>query len=271
MTNGGQEDVWAEGEQYERYVGRWSRLVARDFLDWLGLPPGLRWLDVGCGTGELSRAVAERAKADQVVGLDLSAGFLAYARRISGDRRLRFERGDAQALPVADGAFDAAVSGLVLNFVPAAEKAVLEMRRAVRPGGTVALYVWDYAGEMQLMRRFWDAAVALDPGATELDEGRRFPICRPEPLAKLFRDAGLETVETCSIDVPTVFRDFDDYWSPFLGGQGPAPSYCVRLPEARRTELRERLRSTLPRDDDGYIPLIARAFAIRSRVPAVVS
>jgi SAM-dependent methyltransferase len=271
MASGGQQDVWAEGEQYERYVGRWSRLVARQFLDWLGLPPGLRWVDVGCGTGELSRAILERTQANQVVGLDLSAGFIAHARRISSDQRLRFEPGDAQALPVADGAFDAAVSGLVLNFVPAQDKAVREMRRAVRPGGTVALYVWDYAGEMQLMRHFWDAAVALDPAAAELDEGRRFPICRPEALVKLFGEAGLDAVETRPIQVPTVFRDFDDYWSPFLGGQGPAPSYCVRLPDARRAELRERLRSTLPRDDDGYIPLIARAFAIRSRVPAVGS
>ena len=271
MTNGGQEDVWAEGEQYERYVGRWSRLVARDFLDWLGLPPGLRWLDVGCSTGELSRAILKHAKADRVVGLDLSEGFLAHARRISHDRRLSFEPGDAQALPVADADFDAAVSGLVLNFVPSQEKAVREMRRAVRRGGTVALYVWDYAGEMQLMRRFWDAAAALDPDAAGLDEGRRFPICRPEPMAKLFRDAGLEEVETRPIDVPTVFRDFDDYWSPFLGGQGPAPTYCVRLADARRAELRERLRSTLPTDADGRISLIARAFAIRSRVPAVAS
>ena len=271
MTSGGQEDVWAEGEQYERYVGRWSRRVAHEFLDWLRLPEGLHWLDVGCGTGELSRAILERAKADRVVGLDLSEGFLAQARRLSDDRRLRFEPGDAQALSVADGAFDAAVSGLVLNFVPAQEKALREMRRAVRPGGTVALYVWDYAGEMQLIRHFWDAAVALDPEAAGLDEGKRFPICRPEPLGKLFRDAGLEEVESRAIDVPTVFRDFDDFWSPFLGGQGPAPSYCVRLPEARRAGLRERLRSTLPRDDDGYIPLIARAFAIRSRVPVVGS
>jgi SAM-dependent methyltransferase len=271
MVSGGHEDVWAEGEQYERYVGRWSRLVARELLDWLGLPPGLRWLDVGCGTGELSRAILNRGKADQVLGVDPAEGFLTCARRISDDPRLRFEPGDAQALPVDDGAFDVAVSGLVLNFVPDKEKALAEMRRAVRPGGTVAAYLWDYAGEMQLMRYFWDAAVALDADAAELDEGRRFPVCRPEPLAKLFRDAGLEAVETRSIDVPTVFRDFDDYWTPFLGGQGPAPTYCVRLPDARRASLRERLRSTLPRDDDGYIPLIARAFAIRSRTPAAVS
>jgi hypothetical protein len=137
----------------------------------------------------------------------------------------------------------------------------------VRPRGTVALYVWDYAGEMQLMRRFWAAAAALDPNAKELDEGIRFPICRPEPLAALFREAGLAAVATRPIDVPTDFTDFDDYWSPFLGGQGPAPGYCMGLPEERRTALRERLRATLPAAADGRIALIARAWAVRGTVP----
>ncbi|MGH2562525.1 MAG: class I SAM-dependent methyltransferase, partial [Thermomicrobiales bacterium] len=260
-------DVWATGNAYEPYVGRWSRLVAREFLAWLGIPPGGRWLDVGCGTGALSTVILEGADPAAVVGVDPSAGYAAYARQQIADPRLRFEVGDARALPVERAAFDAVVSGLMLNFVPAGEQrtAVDEMRRAARPGGAVAAYVWDYAGEMQLMRRFWDAAVALDPAAAGLDEGRRFPVCRPEPLAKLFREAGLEAVETRSIDVPTVFRDFDDYWTPFLGGQGPAPSYCVRLADARRAELRERLRSTLPTNIDGRIHLIARAFDPRPR------
>jgi hypothetical protein len=141
------------------------------------------------------------------------------------------------------------------------------MRRVVRPGGTVALYVWDYAGEMQLMRYFWEAAVALDPAARELAEATRFPLCRPEPLATLFRDAGLEAVATRPIDLPTVFRDFEDYWSPFLGGQGPAPGYAMSLTDDRRAALRERLRSTLPAEPDGRIPLIARVWAARGTVP----
>ena len=161
---------------------------------------------------------------------------------------MRFEPGDAQALPLADRAVDVAVSGLALNFVPDPPRAVREMERVVRPGGTVALYLWDYAGEMQLMRRFWDAAVALDPEAGALDEGVRFPLCRPEALAALLQEAGLAAVEGRPIDVATVFRDFDDYWTPFLGGQGPAPGYCIGLAEQRRTALRERLRATLPVD-----------------------
>ena len=258
-------DVWAAGDAYEPYVGRWSRLVAAELLAWLAVPPGARWLDVGCGTGALSRTILDRAAPEAVTGLDASAGFVQHAAARVADRRASFRVGDAQALPFDDGAFDAAVSGLVLNFVPAPARMVAEMRRVVRQGGAVALYVWDYADGMALMRHFWDAAAALDPAARPLDEGRRFPICRPEPLAALFRDAGLADVDVRALDVPTVFRDFDDYWTPFLGGQGPAPGYCSSLDEARRTALREAIRARLPVQPDGRIPLTARAWAARGR------
>ena len=258
-------DKWAAGDAYEPYVGRWSRLVAAQLLEWLAMPPGARWLDVGCGTGALSRTILDRAAPEAVTGLDASAGFVQHATARVADRRASFRVGDAQALPFDDGAFDAAVSGLVLNFVPAPARMVAEMRRVVRRGGLVGLYVWDYADGMELMRHFWDAAAALDPAARPLDEGRRFPICRPEPLAALFRDAGLADVEVRALDVPTVFRDFDDYWTPFLGGQGPAPGYCLSLDEARRTALREAIRARLPAQPDGRIPLTARAWAARGR------
>jgi hypothetical protein len=153
----------------------------------------------------------------------------------------------------------------VLNFVPDQPRAAAEMARVVRPGGEVALYVWDYADRMQLMRHFWDAAIALNPAARELDEASRFPICRPEPLRKLFETAGLIEVETRAIDVPTLFVDFNDYWRPFLGGQAPAPAYCMSLGEEARAALRERLRVSLPRQPDGSIPLVARAWAVRGR------
>jgi SAM-dependent methyltransferase len=198
-----------------------------------------------------------------MLGVDPAQPFLEFARSRLRDAEVEFHAGSAQALPCEDEAFDAAVSGLVLNFVPDPPRALAEMRRVVRPGGTVAVYVWDYAGEMQLMRRFWDAAGALDPAARELDEGRRFPICQPERLASLFGEAGLAATASRAIDVPTVFGDFDDYWTPFLGGQGPAPGYCMSLNESRRTALRERLRATLPAAGDGSLSLMARAFAIR--------
>jgi ubiquinone/menaquinone biosynthesis C-methylase UbiE len=154
-------DLWAAGDLYEPYVGRWSRVVAAEFLARLGVPAGARWLDVGCGTGALSEAILDRCAPDAVLGVDPSEGFVSHARRQVQDARAEFRLGDAQALPVPDAFFNAVASGLVLNFVPDEPKAAAEMRRAVRPGGTVAAYVWDYAEGMQMMRRFWDAAVAL--------------------------------------------------------------------------------------------------------------
>jgi ubiquinone/menaquinone biosynthesis C-methylase UbiE len=257
-------DVWAVGDAYERYVGRWSRLAAVEFIAWLALPAGARWLDIGCGTGALSHTILAHHQPGGVTGVDPSAGFIAKARQQVDDARVEFCEGDAQALPFPDGAFDAAVSGLVLNFIPDPQRAVAEMRRVLRQGGTAAVYVWDYAGEMQFMRRFWDAAAELDPEAQKLDEGNRFPICRPEPLLAMFAQAGFDQAEYRSIDIITMFSDFDDLWSPFLGGQGPAPTYCCGLPDDRRDALRERLRQTLPTRPDGSINLLARAFAVRA-------
>jgi SAM-dependent methyltransferase len=253
-------DAWTAGDLYEPYVGRWSRLVAREFVDWLALPAGIDWLDVGCGTGALSQAIVERADPRSLRGIDASPAFLAGARRSVSDSRARFDTGDARSLPFEARSVDAAVSGLALNFVP---EAAAELARVVRPGGCVAAYVWDYAEGMELMRHFWDAAVALDPAARDLDEGVRFPICRPEPLAMLFSGVPLAGVETRAIDVPTVFRDFDDYWTPFLGGQAPAPGYCLSLSAERRDALREQIRARLPCRADGVIPLVARAWAVR--------
>jgi SAM-dependent methyltransferase len=256
-------ESWASGDAYERYVGRWSRPVAAGFLRWLALPRGLDWVDVGCGTGALTSAILEAAAPGRVRGYDLSPEHVAAARGRVGDPRAEFARADAVQLPDPPHAYDAAVSGLVLNFVPEPARALAEMGRVVRPGGTVAVYVWDYAGQMELVRTFWDAAVELDPSAAALDEGRRFPMCRPEPLRDLFRSAGLHGVEVRAIDVPTRFDDFDDYWQPFLGGQGPAPGYAASLDEERRAVLREHIRGRLPSARDGSIPLTARAWAAR--------
>jgi SAM-dependent methyltransferase len=258
--------IWEVSEAYERYIGRWSRPVADEFVGWLALPGGLRWLDVGCGTGALARAIAAAADPLLVQGVDRSSGFVERARRLAGSTGpQRFSEGDALDLPVADSSFDVAVSGLVLNFLEPPAQAVSELRRAVCTGGTVAVYVWDYTSGMQLLRRFWDGAGALDPEAVPLDEGRRFPICEPAALAALFGDAGLAELETRSIVVPTVFDDFDDLWNPFLGGQGPAPAYAMSLSERDRVALREHLRASLPVGSDGSIALTARAFAVRGR------
>jgi SAM-dependent methyltransferase len=258
--------IWASGPPYEAYVGRWSRRVAEQFLPWLAVPQGRSWLDVGCGTGALTEAVLRDTAPSAVAGIDASAGFVGYAREQLADERVTFEVADAAGLPFEECRFDAVVSGLVLNFLPDPAAALAEMARVVRPGGTVAVYVWDYAEGMQLMRHFWDAAAALDPDARQLDEGVRFPICRPEPLAALWRAAQLEQVAVRAIDVPTVFRDFDAYWSPFLGAQGPAPSYAMGLDEIRRAALREEIRARCPVAEDGSIHLQARAWAVQGRV-----
>ena len=257
------QDNWSSGEAYERYVGRWSRRVAAGFLGWLAVPAGRDWVDVGCGTGALTDGILERAAPRSVRAYDLSPAYVAAARERVGDPRAAFAVADAAALPDPADTFDAAVSGLAVNFVPEPARALGEMRRVVRPGGTVGLYVWDYAEGMQLIRAFWDAAAQLDPAAAELDEGRRFPLCRPEPLRALFDAAGLGAVEVRAIDVPTRFASFDDYWAPFEGGQGPAPGYLASLDDDRREKLRAAVERILPREPDGGISLVARAWAAK--------
>ncbi len=255
--------LWASGDVYEPYVGRWSRLVASQFLDWLAVPARRLWLDVGSGTGALSQTILKQADPKEVKGLDRSEEFVAYAREKISDPRVTFGVADAQDLPEETASYDAAVTGLVLNFVPQPERALSEMTRVVRPGGVVAVYVWDYAGKMQFMRHFWNAAVALDPAAFDLDEGRRSTICNPESLKLLFQGAGLRDVDVRSVDIHTDFKDFDDYWNPFLRGGAPAPSYAISLSEERRAALRVRIRAGLPFALDGSIPLVARTWAVR--------
>jgi SAM-dependent methyltransferase len=256
-------EVWAAGKAYEPYIGRWSRLVAREFVAWLGAARDALWLDVGCGTGVLTSTILEKASPAHIVGIDASSAYAAFARENIDQERAVFAAADARALPIRSASVDGVVSGLVMNFVPAPDVALAEMTRVARPGGIVAIYLWDYAGEMQLIRHFWDAATELDSHASKLDEGSRFPLCNPNEMELLFRTAGLTSVESRAIDIPTRFRDFEDYWSPVLGGQGPAPAYAMSLAENDRERLRDHLRARLPSRADGSIDLIARAWAVR--------
>jgi len=255
-------DKWERGSPYEQYIGRWSRQVAPLFLAWLDQAPGRRWADVGCGTGALSAAILERCAPGDVVGVEPSAGFLALASKGLGNRA-RFLAGSAAALPLRDGSFDVVVSGLVLNFVPDVRAALAEMARVVAPGGTIAAYVWDYADGMEVIRHFWDAAVTLDRAAAALHEGARFPLCNPTGLRQAFELAGLKSVDVAALDLAAEFVDFDEYWRPFLGGQGPAPAYVGSLPEERRAALRELLRQRLQGSRGGPMTLRARAWAVR--------
>jgi SAM-dependent methyltransferase len=254
--------AWSSAEPYEPFMGRWSRLLATEVLDWLDPLPGLRWLDVGCGTGAMSSAVLNRAAPLSLVGVDPSAAYLAAAQASLDDSRVAFGVGEAAALPVPDSSVDQVVSALVLNFVPDAVAAAVEMRRVLVSGGRATACVWDYSQGMQMLRAFWDAAVSETPDASSLDEGIRFPICRPDRLQACFARAGLSDLGVRPVEVPTTFSDFDDYWAPFLGGQGPAPAYCVALPDESREHLRARLKATLPTEPDGSIRLTARAWVV---------
>ena len=262
MTHEPVPDTWEQGRAYERYIGRWSREVAPPFLEWLSVPPGQRWLDVGCGTGALCAAILEHSTPASVDGAEPSVGFLETAVDQLGSR-VDFHRADAAALPLDDASFDAVVAGLVLNFIPDLDAALAEMSRVTDEGGVVAAYVWDYAGRMELIRWFWDVACELDPAAEALDEAVRFPGCTPEALSSRFANSGFLDVETTAIEVPTRFRDFDDYWSPFLGGQGPAPAYAMSLEESAREHVRATLQERIPTQPDGSIELVARAWAVQ--------
>jgi SAM-dependent methyltransferase len=258
-------DTWERGDPYEQYVGRWSRRVAPQFLSWLNIPAGRRWLDVGCGTGALSAAILDHCAPLSVIGVEPSEGFLEQAKAQLGNRVL-LGRGSAADIPLDDGAVDATLSALVLNFIPDARAGLSEMARVTAPGGTIAAYVWDYSGKMELMRYFWDAAVELDPEAAKLDEGVRFPVCRPEALTELFASAGLHEPQVTAIDITTGFAGFEDYWRPFLGGQGPAPAYAMALDNMARAHLADFIRERLPIQADGSISLTARAWAVRGAV-----
>ncbi|HYH94136.1 MAG TPA: class I SAM-dependent methyltransferase [Candidatus Saccharimonadales bacterium] len=263
-TSTGRGDAWTSGDAYEAYIGRWSRVVAREFIPRLARPAGTAWLDVGCGTGALTAVIVTAADPSSVVGVDPSEGFLEVAAARLPDPRVRFVLGSGDALPLDAASVDTAVSGLVLNFLPDPVAMLAEMRRVTRPGGVVAVYVWDYAGRMDLIRRFWDAAVALDPAAEALDEGRRFPICAPEPLVDAAEAAGLRDPSAAALDIETPFRDADDLWVPFLSTTGPAPGYVMGLDDDRRAALRRRFLASLPAGADGPIRLLARAWVLRA-------
>lgn len=258
-------DQWASGDAYESYIGRWSRLVAPEFLAWLGIPPRQRWLDVGCGTGVLTDTILARCDPLSVVAVDPSEVFLRHARATIVDPRATFVAGSAAETGIEEGEVDVVVSGLVLTFVPDIVEALTEARRVVRQGGLVAGYVWDYADGMQFVRRFWDAAISLDPTARELDQAVRFAAAAAEPLAAAFDAAGLTDVDVRPIEVPTDFADFDDLWTPFLGGTGTAPTYVTSLTEPARRALRDRLRASVADASDGSIRMTARAWAVRGR------
>ena len=255
--------MFSESDGYERFMGRWSRRLAPLFVDFAGVEAGNDVLDVGCGTGALTFAAAA-VPAVRAVGVDPSSEFVRAAQKAGDGDRVSFQVGDASALPFPDAAVDRTLSLLVLNFVPDATAAVLEMIRVTRPKGVVAAAVWDYGDGMEMLRVFWDEAVALDPAAAGRDE-RHMPLSRRGELSALWRDLGLCNVEDAPLTFDMAFASFDDFWQPFLSGQGPAGAYASTLAEPARQELRARLRDRVVSSDSPFT-LTARAWAVRGVV-----
>jgi SAM-dependent methyltransferase len=264
----GQVAMFGEADAYELFMGRWSRQIAPLLVEFASPGSTGSVLDIGSGTGALSAAIVAAKPAALVTGIDPSSEYVAFARARQSSPRARFIVGDAQRLEFPDGQFDATLSLLVVNFIPDRDRALREMIRVTRAGGVIAAAVWDYGGGMEMLRSFWDEAVALAPAAEKRDE-RHMPLCGPAELAAFWRAHGLRQVEEQPLVIRTTFASFDDYWRPFLGRQGPAGAYVASLSEAERGELASRLRRRLAVGGrDGSFTLTARAWAVKGIKPA---
>jgi SAM-dependent methyltransferase len=260
-------EMFSSASSYDRYMGRWSAKLAPLFARFARIRDGDRVLDVGCGTGSLIHAVADLTRRSEIVGIDPTPGFIAYARQRFTDPRIAFDQGSAFELPYPARSFDQAVSMLVFHLISAPDGAAREMRRVTRPGGTVAACTWDGSGGMELTSIFWSEAVRLDPAAEARAE--RASHCNLKGhLHALWTATGLNSVEETAIEIRMDFTSFDDYWLPYLEGVGPTGVYVAGLSLEGRDALRERLRSrVLGRQSDGAFSLAARAWAVRGLVP----
>jgi len=259
-------DPWSGGNAYEKFMGKWSSLAAKKFLKWFEIPAEKNWLDVGCGTGSLTKLILETQKPANIISVDSSEEFISYAKKILNNPIVQFNVGKAESLEIESGSIDAVVSGLMLNFIPEPEAAIREMMRVTKPGGKIGIFIWDYSEGMQMLRYFWDAAIELNDKAKGFDEGLRFPLCRKGHLEVLFGRAGLKDVDAIPIEIDTIFKNFNDYWDPFLGNVGPAPAYVMSLEQENRKQLEMKIRNSLPVNKDGSISITARAWAAKGTV-----
>ena len=264
MTKGSEFDAWSAGQSYEHYMGRWSRMIASEFLNWLEPPQNADWLEIGCGTGALTDTVLTKCAPKSIKATDQSPDFVTHAQSSIPDPRVEFSSADALSLPAGDASIDVVTSALVLNFIPDRVAALGEMQRILRPEGMLSFYVWDYpGGGMGFIDAFWKAAARVDNAAASLDEGDRFPFCTLEGLSELCKSASLVDPTIEAVEVVTEFADFDAFWHPFTLGAGPAPGYCKSLSESHREQLKKELEQTL--GIDGPIRLPARAWAVKAR------
>jgi len=258
------ETTFTDGKAYERMMGRWSRVVGGVFLDWLRQADNLRWLDVGCGNGAFTEEIVTRCKPAAVQGIDPSAEQIAFARKRARTTSVDFQQGDAQILPFADNSFDVATMALVIAFVPDPAKAVAEMARVVRPGGTIAAYMWEIPEKTPLapLHR------TLKSMGMEPQQPPSAAIAREEKLAELWRGAGLSSVETRLISIPIAYENLDDFCASNIVPLGPHAKLVANMSAETREQLRERLREELPIASDGSIVYQAVSHAVMGRVPA---
>jgi ubiquinone/menaquinone biosynthesis C-methylase UbiE len=254
---------------YEQLMGRWSKKLAPLFIDFVGLADGEKILDVGCGTGSLTFALAGTANLSEIAAIDYSAVFVEEAIRRNTDPRIKIRQADACALPFEDGMFDRALALLVLHFVPEAGKAVAEMRRVVRPGGVVAAAVWDHLGGMPGMRMMVDTVAALSEGGRQLRGRYCFqPMMQPGELRRTYVEQGLVDVTETQLMIRMDYQSFDDYWAPIAAGEGPLGKYVTTLEieERKRTNaaVRDAYEAGRP---DGPRSFANVAWACRGIVP----
>jgi ubiquinone/menaquinone biosynthesis C-methylase UbiE len=257
-------ELFSDGEAYERLMGRWSRIAGREFLDWLALPKRLRWLDIGCGNGAFTEEIVSRAGPQAVAAIDPSAEQIAFARKRAGAAMAEFEVGGAEALAFADDSFDAAVMALVLAFVRDPAKAVAEMARVVRPGGTVANYMWDIEGGGSPVTPVYAAIASL--GMAEPQRANP-EASRLDAMRGLWQAAGLADIEARVVRVTISFSGFDDFWDSVSVPVGPQGKAIAAMTPEMRGEVRERLRERMPAAADGRIEYAAFANAVKGRVP----
>ena len=257
-------EKFSNAEGYERHLGPWSSILALRFIDFAGVQDGDRVLDVGSGTGPLALALAASTSCSEVVGIDPSAPYIEFARRRTSDPRVRFEVGDAMKLPYADNYFDKTLAQLVLNQIPDTSRAVVEMCRVTKSGGTVAACVWASGKDNERNHIFWEAAMAIDPAAAQQREtgGRRYG--RRERLSALWTECGLKEIKEADLVTSVDYVSFDDFWLPHLEGQARAGSYVRSLSPDRQDALRNRLRQDiLGTKRDGRFSLRAQAVAVQ--------
>lgn len=258
---------WTNAQAYERFMGRWSRMAGHQFLNWLCLPVGLRWLEVGCGTGAFSQAIMVASRPQELICLDPSEELLSEARGRLSDKQIIVMPGDAMSLPFGEPAFDVAVSGLVLNFVPDEKRMVSEMKRVVRNGGMIASYVWDFHGGRSVAQHIGQALGERDPRYTDAaNAAQRVEGTSLTALQHLFEDEGLMSVGTTSADVKICFGSFEEYWLANTTFSSSHARQLAALTSSDSAEVRDRVRASLPQSRDGRVEYSARINCVQGRV-----